>query len=189
MHTIQHLRPADYRDMPWKNGGGTTCELFRLPHPANPDAFALRLSIATVASGGPFSSFLGIDRTLMLLEGEGMALRFEGEAAERVLDTPLQPIDFPGEAAVDCRLLRGSLRDFNVMVARNWGRAHTQIVEGEFSLVSAGGVTMRLVYVRAGHAQVGENTVQAHELLIVSGNKPIPICGNGTVLVMTVTAV
>ena len=188
MTQIQHLTPKDYRDMPWKNGGGTTCELFRLPHPHRLEDFALRLSIATVASGGPFSIFPGIDRTLMLLEGEGMALQFSGEAAERVLDVPLQPIAFPGEAAVDCRLLGGSLRDFNVMVARDWGRAHTQIIEGDFSMAEAGkDAVMQLAYVRAGRAQVGATQAQVHELLAWHGDMPIE--GGGTLILITVTAV
>jgi hypothetical protein len=124
------LSPADFRDMPWKNGGGTTCELFRLPHAARPDDFALRLSIASVAQGGPFSAFPGVDRTLMLLEGAGMALQF-ADGRRAVLDKPLHLIDFPGEANVDCTLLGGPLRDFNVMVARDYGWARTHIVHVE----------------------------------------------------------
>lgn len=39
---------------PWKNGGGSTLELFRIPHPQNPDDFIFRISMATVASSGHF---------------------------------------------------------------------------------------------------------------------------------------
>lgn len=116
------LSAADYRNMPWKNGGGTTCELFRLPHPQRADDFALRLSIAQVSQGGPFSHFPGVDRQLLLLRGAGMQLSFEGGRTAR-LDQLLQPIAFAGEQPVDCTLLDGPLQDFNLMVARDWGHA------------------------------------------------------------------
>lgn len=64
--------------MPWKNGGGVTRELVKLPHPTDPARFLARLSIATVATSGPFSAFPGIDRTLLMLEGRGMRLSLDG---------------------------------------------------------------------------------------------------------------
>ncbi|OJT17017.1 hypothetical protein BO221_47220 [Archangium sp. Cb G35] len=57
--------------MPWKNGGGVTRELWKLPHPFDPARFLARVSIATVGASGPFSVFPGVDRTLMILEGAG----------------------------------------------------------------------------------------------------------------------
>ncbi len=41
--------------MPWKNGGGSTLEL--LQEPAADGGFHWRLSIADVATPGPFSTF------------------------------------------------------------------------------------------------------------------------------------
>jgi uncharacterized protein len=114
---MRRFGPADYRDMPWKNGGGVTRELLKLPHPTDPARFLVRLSIATVAAPGPFSLFPGVDRTLMLLEGRGMTLSLGG-APEVVLDRRWQPFAFPGEAEIDCRLLDGPVRDFNLMVDR-----------------------------------------------------------------------
>ncbi|WP_158020760.1 HutD family protein [Chromobacterium sphagni] len=111
----------DFRSMPWANGGGQTCELFRLAHPARADAFAVRLSIADVAQGGPFSHFPGVDRLLGLLEGDGMELSLDDGGSLR-LDAPGQIASFGGEAAVQCRLLGGALRDCNLMLARDWGR-------------------------------------------------------------------
>ncbi|WP_269531712.1 HutD family protein [Chitinimonas sp. BJYL2] len=163
------LGTADYTDMPWKNGGGTTCELFRLPHPARPADFALRLSIATVAQGGPFSAFPGVDRTLLLLEGAGMALRFDGSAPVR-LEQTLQPIVFAGETPVDCTLLDGPLRDFNLMVARDWGRAALQIQQLTVgaSLTLADGA-QHLVYLHTGEFGLGGQTINAGQLVHTSG--------------------
>lgn len=108
--------------MPWKNGGGTTCELVRLPHPRRADNFALRISMATVGAGGPFSAFPGIDRQLMLLDGRGMVLTMP-DTDDIHLTMALRPIQFAGETPVDCRLVDGLIRDFNLMVARDWGTA------------------------------------------------------------------
>ncbi len=114
---MKRLGPADYRDMPWKNGGGVTRELWKLPHPTDASRFLVRLSIASVAASGPFSLFPGVDRVLMLLEGDGLELSREGGAPVR-LDTRWRPYAFPGDVAVDCRLLGGLVRDFNLMVDR-----------------------------------------------------------------------
>lgn len=120
------LSAKDFRAMPWKNGGGTTRELYRIPHPDDPERFLLRLSIAHVTSNGPFSLFPGIDRTLLLLSGNGGKLFFADEV-EVVLDQPLTPLYFAGEDHVECELLDGPVEDFNVMVDRDWGKTTVQI--------------------------------------------------------------
>ena len=58
------LRNSDHRRMPWKNGGGETVEVIVHPEGASLSDFGWRVSMATVASDGPFSVFPGIDRTL-----------------------------------------------------------------------------------------------------------------------------
>ncbi len=52
---------------PWKNGGGVTREIVCQPPGAGLAAFDWRVSIATIASDGPFSLFAGIDRVITLL--------------------------------------------------------------------------------------------------------------------------
>ena len=79
--SLRVLRPADYKRMPWKNGGGMTTELAVYPSDAG-DAFDWRISIADIETSGPFSTFAGYDRVIGLLEGIGMELRFD--AAESV---------------------------------------------------------------------------------------------------------
>src|SRR5690348_16103916 len=68
------IRSSDYRRMPWKNGGGETVEVTIAPEGASLDAFDWRVSMARVASSGPFSRFPGVDRTLAVLAGGGMRL-------------------------------------------------------------------------------------------------------------------
>ncbi|WP_303980633.1 HutD family protein [Dongia mobilis] len=115
------LGPTDYKHMPWKNGGGSTLEL--LQDPAPDGGFNWRLSIADVATPGPFSTFEGIDRQIMLVGGNGMVLSFDNAAPPVVIAKPLRPQAFKGEWRTDCRLIDGAIQDFNVMVRRAWGMA------------------------------------------------------------------
>ena len=115
---IRIVRRADRITMPWKNGGGITHELFREP-PAPAD-FDVRLSVAEVASDGPFSIFPGVDRVITLLEGAGF--RLDGEGGDfHVVDRIARPLSFRGEDGWMCALLGGPIRDFNVMVRRASG--------------------------------------------------------------------
>jgi len=109
---VTHLGVADYVRQTWKNGGGTTSELAR--HDGG-ERWLWRLSIAEVARSGPFSDFTGYRRIIMLLEGRGMALSFDGAPAV-VLDRPYRPFAFDGGLRTDCRLLGGPIRDMNLIV-------------------------------------------------------------------------
>ncbi|CAM5770257.1 hypothetical protein LMIY3S_03111 [Labrys miyagiensis] len=111
------IRFADLTPKPWKNGGGTTTEIAVSPAGAGFDDFDWRLSIADVASDGPFSLFPEIDRTLTLIAGVGLAMTIEGLAPQTV--TPASaPLSFPGDVPVTAKLVDGPIRDFNVMTRR-----------------------------------------------------------------------
>ena len=111
------LRAADYRVMPWKNGGGTTTEIAVSPDGAGLDDFDWRVSMARVESGGPFSSFAGIDRTLSVLEGEGIVLDVAGQPPARL--TPASaPFSFPADLPTSAALIAGPITDLNVMTRR-----------------------------------------------------------------------
>jgi hypothetical protein len=162
---MRRLGPDDYRDMPWKNGGGVTRELWKLPHPSDPARFLARVSIATVGASGPFSVFPGVDRTLMILEGAGVALTVDG-TREVVLDQRLRPFEFPGEAQIQCRLLGGPVRDFNLMVDRALAHGSLEVVPlapGQTRTLSGTGTV--LLHVLEGRASVpGEPLVRDETL-------------------------
>jgi len=117
------LRAAGYRVMPWKNGGGTTTEISVSPDGAGLDDFDWRVSMARVEAGGPFSSFAGIDRTLCVLEGQGIVLDIAGGAPAE-LTAASAPFSFPADVPTGAALISGPITDLNVMTRR--GRmAHT----------------------------------------------------------------
>jgi environmental stress-induced protein Ves len=120
--TAKLLGPADYKVMPWKNGRGSTTELAIQPEDAALAAFDWRLSMADVTEDGDFSRFPGYDRTLLVAQGNGMELSFDGASAPLRLNGPGQGAMFSGDWLTHGKLLDGPVRDFNVMSAR--GRVH-----------------------------------------------------------------
>lgn len=114
---IRHLRAAERIAKPWKNGGGTMWDIAVSPAGAGLDDFHWRLSMAEVASDGPFSNFPGIDRTIGILAGDGLVLEIDGRAP--VTLTPASaPYAFPGDAATTGRRLGETVLDLNLMVRR-----------------------------------------------------------------------
>lgn len=114
---MQLLRAAAHKRMPWKNGGGETVEITVFPENSALGDFDWRVSMATVATDGPFSIFDGIDRTLSVLSGDGMSLSIEG-LGENLLTPQTPPLRFPADAPTMARLTGGPIIDLNVMTRR-----------------------------------------------------------------------
>lgn len=113
---MQILRAADREAAPWKNGGGVTYEIAAGPAGASLHDFDWRISTAVVAADGAFSQFEGVDRTLLLIGGGGMALQVGGRTT--ILTAASEPLQFAGDAPTTARLLDGPVTDLNVMVRR-----------------------------------------------------------------------
>jgi environmental stress-induced protein Ves len=127
---------ADLSPTPWKNGGGSTREIVCWPPGAGMDGFDWRVSIATITQSGPFSVFAGVDRVILLLDGDGVHLQSTGGIDHR-LDEVLQPFAFSGDEALDCTLLGGPSLDFNVMTRRGTLRAEVMVLRHETTLAPA----------------------------------------------------
>jgi len=112
---FQHLRPRDYQAMPWKDGGGVTEQIAIEPPDATlADGFLWRLSMARVERSGPFSRFEGYDRTLLMVEGQGLDLDFGSQGQVR-LDALFEPVAFDGAWEARATLTQGPVRDFGVI--------------------------------------------------------------------------
>jgi environmental stress-induced protein Ves len=116
MGNFSILTPNDFVSMPWKNGLGHTVEIIRKDSPGDAD-FVWRLSMADVTTDGEFSNFKGYDRTLLLLEGNGITLTHASGQPD-VLETPLQVAHFKGDESTIAKLHNGPIKDFNVMTRR-----------------------------------------------------------------------
>lgn len=111
------IRASTCLTTPWKNGGGSTTEIAVEPPDASLDTFDWRISMARVASDGPFSTFDGIDRTLAVVRGNGLVLTIAGNTPI-TLDRESDPVQFAGDVATSARLLSGEIIDLNVMTRR-----------------------------------------------------------------------
>jgi hypothetical protein len=161
---LRILRSTDYPSRPWKNGGGTTRDIFVSPPDASLDEFDWRLSLAQVDRDGPFSRFDDVDRTLVLLSG-AMTLH---EPDRRIDLVPGEPIAFPGERAITATLGGDSTLDFNVMTRR--GRAtHTvrhEVFNARANVTSTHGSTIILFALDGGLSVDGE-LLGAHDTALI----------------------
>ena len=153
---MQLILYSDLNPTPWKNGGGETREIATFPPGAEFNDFDWRLSIATIAEDGAFSAFPGIDRTLILMSGRGVALRLDG-GPDHVLH-PGDSLDFAGEQAVRSRLLDGPVRDLNVMTRRGLAAARVDRVTLEDRAVCDLGNGGGAVILRDGQASLSDGT-------------------------------
>jgi hypothetical protein len=111
---VHIIRARDCKITPWKNGGGSTTEIAIGPAGASLDTFDWRVSLARVATDGPFSDFTGIDRTLAVVKGSGLVLII-GESAPMTLSSGAEPVSFRGDTQTSACLTAGEITDLNVM--------------------------------------------------------------------------
>ena len=164
------LRAADYRRMPWKNGGGVTTEIAVFPEGAGLDAFEWRLSMATVSSDGPFSLFPGVDRTLAVLEGEGIVLSVDGLPGETVARMST-PFAFPADRPASALLISGPITDLNVMTKRRlWKHKVERLLPTQSNIVREAGATA-IVFCARGSSAISSRgkkaTLDIHDAAVV----------------------
>ena len=125
--------------MPWKNGGGETAEVAVFPAHASIDGFDWRISLATVAGSGDFSSFPGVNRTLCVLSDNPVFLAIDG-AAPVLLTRDSAPFGFPADKPVAATLSDGAVSDLNVMTRRGrWSHGVTRRREAGLVALKARG--------------------------------------------------
>ncbi|HEY4293335.1 HutD family protein [Luteibacter sp.] len=177
------LRFDELTPVPWKNGLGITREIVVDPPGSTMDDFLWRVSIADVDTASPFSRFPGIDRTIVLLEGDGFTMVLDGER-EHALTTPCVPFSFPGEAQVEVELAGGATRDFNLMIRR--GRVHgtLDVVSGPASL-STDDVT--LLHLARGNAVIDGIACATGDTVTMP--RSVDLSARSTVLLIRITPI
>jgi environmental stress-induced protein Ves len=107
-------RFGEHRAMPWANGLGTSYEV---ASDRNADGeWTWRVAIAPVVEEGPFSVMPGVDRELVVIEGNGMVLEVDGESVECL---PSRAIRFSGDSITFARLVDGPVVDLGLMTVRD----------------------------------------------------------------------
>ncbi|WP_405391432.1 HutD family protein [Streptomyces sp. NBC_01102] len=184
--TLRVLRAADRTPVPWHNGGGVTRQVAAAPEDAAADTATWRISLAEVSCDGPFSLFPGLDRTLTVVEGEGMDLVVGGE--HHIVDEPLWPHDFPGDLPTDGRLLAGPVVNLNVMYRRDRPAASTAVVRGTVRLIPPDGGAVVAVALEDGAVLEGATDVELarYDAVLAVGESPgvLRTCGYAVVVTL-----
>lgn len=121
---IRRIKASEFKNMLWKNGKGTTTQIFREPETGD---FDWRVSCATVANDGPFSHFIGYDRSLSIINGNGMVVSVNDKPGITI--TPVTPpFSFSGDHNTSAILIDGPVLDFNVIYRRDKIVSHVQRV-------------------------------------------------------------
>jgi environmental stress-induced protein Ves len=113
----------DYVRMRWNNRAGWTRQILQAGRPGTDvvqdgPAWDWRLSIAEIELPAVFSSFPGVEREMVLLQGNGLVLRFE-EGPQRALQVPHGRCRFRGESGVEGVPVNGVVHVFNLMWRRD----------------------------------------------------------------------
>ena len=162
---IQHLTPADYREMPWANGKGSTVEMLRAEESGR---LKWRLSRASVVENGDFSIFPGVERNLTVITGPGFDLV---GAALQLKAKPLIPVAFAGDTPIRAENVTAPSDDFNVMTARGLPRPEVAVITGEAQLR---GGDMLAVYALAD-GSVNGKSMAAGDLILTA--EPLTVAG------------
>lgn len=195
MTAIRLLRAADYPAMPWKNGAGTTREIVRDAGDGL-EGFGWRVSIADVGAPGPFSAFTGYQRIISVLEGQGMRLNVDGDSSRdlRALDA----FAFDGASAVDCTLLGGAIRDFNLIYSPSRYRARLQWLKLDGAAHFFSSASTVLIFsagegIHASRSGEAVGVLGLHDTLIAEGDGALrewrlTVSGNADICVIELEA-
>ena len=165
-------RFGEHRAMPWANGLGTSYEV---ASDRNVDGvWTWRVAIAPVVLDGPFSVMPGVDRELVVIEGNGMVLNVDDESVKCM---PGQVVRFSGDSVTIARLVDGPAVDLGLMTVRG------SVTGSMLVVVDVGDVTDSNVIVAIGDAVFGDENgrqyrlgindalldVKGHQLVLLSG--------------------
>ena len=165
-------RFGEHRAMPWANGLGTSYEV---ASDRNADGeWTWRVAIAPVVVDGQFSSLPGVNRELVVIEGNGMVLEVGGESVEC---WPGRVVRFSGDSTTFARLVDGPVVDLGLMTVRD------SVIGSMVVIADAGDVIETDVLVAIGDAVFEDKDgkhyilgskdalldVRGHQLALLSG--------------------
>ena len=165
-------RLGEHRAMPWANGLGTSYEVASDRNVD--DVWTWRVAIAPVVLDGPFSVMPGVDRELVVIEGNGMVLNVDSES---VKCEPGQVVRFSGDSTTFARLVDGPVVDLGLMTVRD------SVIGSMVVIADAGDVIETDVLVAIGDAVFEDEhgrqyrlgikdallDVRGHQLALLSG--------------------
>ena len=171
--------------MPWKNGLGITHEIIAAPEG---EQWRWRVSLADITASASFSPFPGIDRTIAIVEGNGMRLEVDGFpiALKRC-----EPFAFSGDATAFGHLTHGRVRDLNLMTRRGEASGSVRFLETGRDETLRGtrspGVTLYVVV--EGALLLDDEALVPFDALFLDPNEELQAQGSATLAEITLSLV
>jgi len=128
--TVTVLKSTNFEKQLWVNGKGTTYEVDRHDGDNDGAQFRHRISMADLTNGSStFSQIPGIDRILILLQGQGVELTISGQLTKRL--KLHEPFLFPADVDCHCTVESQDGKDLNIMYERERCNGFVSILDGE----------------------------------------------------------
>lgn len=107
---IHLILKSNFNKMPWKNGKGSTNEIFIYPPSSTlaKNDFSYRLSSAPIEQDTVFSLFPSKQRLLTTVKGAGFKLNSDEYEKFEIAN-------FSGDEKTECELLKGPVLDFGII--------------------------------------------------------------------------
>jgi environmental stress-induced protein Ves len=133
---MQRFSLAEIPLTPWRNGKGLTREiaLGRWDGTSIAQEWDWRLSVASINADGTFSSFAGVDRIAVLIDG---TVRLESTMSKLSWAEPGESHSFCGEEEFTAQLCGEPARFFNVMFRRERTQAIVTTHRGDAILAAS----------------------------------------------------
>lgn len=170
---LRILRPAEWREQAWRNGGGVTHEIASAH---DGDVLLWRLSTARVERDGAYSLFPGLVRISTAIEGPGTRLR-DMETGIEIDIPPLSPTALDGDALYEGSLKSGPIRHLNLVYDPARIVADVQMLRASGSDCSPAPGETRMIFCVTGIFEMQDMTLHAHETLIGPADFATPRLG------------
>jgi environmental stress-induced protein Ves len=176
---ITLLTPAQYRRMPWKNGGGTATDVAT----DETGGEVWRFGRTAIPGPGPFSDYTGYDRVQVVIGGRGLVL--DGPDGEIDLRTPFQVVRYKGELPLVSRLEAGPVEVVNLIGLRARVKVDMQVLEAGTTVQLGKG--LHFAYAPTEAARVIDHDLPTdHSLRIEAAGPTMLACESGRVLVASI---
>jgi environmental stress-induced protein Ves len=164
------IKKDQFREMPWKNGLGSTQEIDIVPSHTDftKGDFQWRLSSAVIKTANTFSPFPGYDRLLIVLSGQGLELN--GSVLR-----PLSVHAFSGEDTVECALVDGDVVDMGIIYKRDQYRCDMQVVTVNQTTKIFFGDGVHYIKSISGGITLDGITLNTEEILKIEGSEIVDI--------------
>ena len=126
------IKKMDYKKSVWKNGQGTTEEIYINPETAifPHEKFSFRLSTATIQGENEFSLFPGYQRILTVIDGLGLILNEKPLRLEEIFQ-------FSGDEKIICKPFSSHTVDLGIIF-------NDKLVDAEMQLLQFGELKIEL---------------------------------------------